>query len=494
MFDRIKKFFNEVKNLNSSLDNYKEESIIQSLPTVAYVNRAKKLIEEKNYQPAREQLMKALDISKKDSLVYKYLGKICEYEYNFKEAVEYYEQSSKLNENDKEIWLRLGMSLLYSDKPNEAIQAFEKADKVTPMNTDVYTGHGMALMKLKKYALAADKFNKAAQISKYNYTAILLSAVMESRLGEYAKAEEKLTFLTKVAPTESCFYEYSKIKLMRERYQEAEFYAQKAIEYNSKILPAYYVLAEVYSIEKNIERVEKTFSLAISQGLECADLHCEWGRAYIRMLIFDKAEEQFNTAYEKDVKNPFVNTGLALLKSYKNDFSLLEELQERNASNSYIQEAIGVKYFSEGKYKESIEMYKKSLQTDKYQVSNYYNLAKAYEKSGENYKVTEFYEKLFELYPQYVKGLIEYSKFLINISNFEEAKRKLEKVIKADTDNVEALNLLFLCQYTLVNKNVCEYNIKEAISVAKKALDRGRFDYTPKLQELEKMLKETGNN
>ena len=494
MFNRIKKFFNEVKNLNSSLDNYKEDSIIQSLPTVAYVNRAKKLIEEKNYQLAREQLLKALDISKKDSLVYKYLGKICEYEYNFKDAVEYYNQSSQLNENDKEVWLRLGMCLLYSDKPKEAIESFEKADKVTPMNTDVYTGHGMALMKQKKYALAADKFNKAAQISKYNYTAILLSAVMESRLGEYTKAEEKLTFLTKVAPTESCFYEYSKIKLLRERYQEAEFYAQKAIEYNSKILPAYYVLGEVYSIEKNIERVEKIFSLAISQGLDCPELHIEWGNAYIRMLAFDKAEVQFNIELEKDAQIIQTKIALALLKSYKNDFSLLEELQERNGAEAYIQEAMGVKYFSEGKYKDAIEMFKKSLQIDKYQISNYYNIAKAYEKLNDNYKVCEYYDKLFEIYPQYVKGLVEYSKFLINISNFEEAKRKLEKALKVEADNVEALNLLFLCQYTLVNKNVCEYNIKEAISVAKKALDRGRFDYTPKLQELEKMLENIGNN
>lgn len=492
MFNKLKNLYNTIKNLNSSLDNYKDESIIQSLPTVAYVNKAKKLIDEKKYEQAREILLTALDISKKDSLVYKYLGKICEYEYEFEEAVKYFEQSSKLNENDKEIWLRLGMTLLYSEKPNEAIEAFEKADKVTPMNTDVYTGHGMALMKLKKYALARDKFNKAAQISKYNYTAILLSAVMESRLGEYLKAEEKLNFLTKTAPNESCFYEYSKIKLMRERYQEAEFYAQKAIEYNNKILPAYFVLGEIYSIQKNIERVEKTFSLAITQGLDCPDLHYEWGLAYIRMLMYDKAEEQLNITIAAGDKNNETKPALALLHSYKNDFSLLEELQERNMANSFIQEALGVKYYNEAKYNDAIEMFKKSLQTNKHQISNYYNIAKAYEQLHENYKVCEFYDKLFENYPNYEKGIIEYSKFLINISNFEEGKRKLEKALKVNPDNVEALNLLFLCQYTLVNKNICEYNIKEAISVAKKAIEKGKFEYTPKLQELEDMLKNIG--
>lgn len=490
MFNKLKKLYNAVKNLNSSVNDYKDDSIIQSLPTVAYVNKAKKLIEEKKYEPAREILLTALDISNKDSLVYKYLGKICECEYNFKDAAGYFEQSSKLNEHDKEIWLRLGMALLYSERLEDAIKAFEKADKVTPMNTDVYTGHGMALMKLKKYAQARDKFNKAAQISKYNYTAILLSAVMESRLGEYSKAEEKLNFLTKVAPNESCFYEYSKIKLMRERYQEAEYYAQKAIEYNKKILPAYFVLGEIYSIQKQAERVDKTFLLAIGQGLDSCSLHFEWGKDYIRMFEFEKAEEQFNIALEKEPQDNDSKICLALLKSYKNDFSLLDELQERNAASTYIQEATGIKYHNEGKYKEAIEMFKKSLQTNKWQISNYYNIAKSYEQMHENYKVCEFYDKLFEIYPQYVKGLMEYSKFLINISNFEDAKRKLEKALKVNPDNIEALNLLFLCQYTLVNKNVCEYNIKEAILVARKALDLGQFDYTPKLQELEKMLKD----
>ena len=56
------------------------------------------------------------------------------------------------------------------------------------------------------------------------------------------------------------------------------------------------------------------------------------------------------------------------------------------------------------------------------------------------------------------------------------------------------LNLLFFSMYTIALKTDCEYNIKEAISVAKKALDRGKFDYTPKLQELEKMLENIGNN
>ena len=43
MFNGFKNIYNKIKNLNKSIDDYKDESVVQSLPTVAYVNRAKNL-------------------------------------------------------------------------------------------------------------------------------------------------------------------------------------------------------------------------------------------------------------------------------------------------------------------------------------------------------------------------------------------------------------------------------------------------------------------
>ena len=219
MFSWIKNIFENIKDLNHTVDNYKSDSIIQSLPTVACVNKAKKLIREQKFEEAENVLKKALDISDQDSMIFKYLGKIYEQKGKFQQAEEYYRRSTKLNPNDKEIWLRLGMTLLNSQKLDEAISAFEKGDKITPYNTDVYTGWGMALMKQKKYALARDKFQMASQISKYNYTAILLSAIMEVRLNDYDSAEIKLKFLAKVAPNESSTYEYANLKFLKSDYK-----------------------------------------------------------------------------------------------------------------------------------------------------------------------------------------------------------------------------------------------------------------------------------
>ena len=57
------------------------------------------------------------------------------------------------------------------------------------------------------------------------------------------------------------------------------------------------------------------------------------------------------------------------------------------------------------------------------------------------------------------------------------------------------LNLLFYCAYKLVKDNVCEYNIKEAISVANKIKNLGSFEYENEEKELEAILdKLQGNN
>jgi tetratricopeptide (TPR) repeat protein len=494
LFSKLNKIFNKIKDLSGSVDKYKQDSIIQSLPTVAYVNKAKKLIEKRDYDQAEIVLNKALDISNQDATVYKYLGKIKEVHHDFEQAVTYYETSAKLNQNDKEIWLRLGMCLLNSNNLEESLSSFEKANKVTPLNTDVFTGWGMALMKQKKYALAKDKFIKAFEINKYNYTAILLTAIMEIRLCDYSSAEMKLEFLAKVAPNESSTYEYSRLKLLKSDYQAAETFAQKSIAFNRQMLPAYFVLGEVYSTLKNKDLTQKIFNAALENDLDCETLHFEWGKAYIRFFDYETAGTEFEKALE--MKNDYLDAeiGCALVNSYKNDFNILDKVKEKNGSNVYIQEAQGVKCYSEEKFEDSIEFFKKALRTDPKQGYNYINLARCYVKLNDKSKVKDYYEKFITENPEYVQGFIEFAKWLISMNEVAEAQRKLRRAEKVDNDNLEIINLLFFTSYVLAKGNLCEYNIREAISIAQKAESLGGFEYKNEKAELEDILKNIQGN
>ena len=71
----------------------------------------------------------------------------------------------------------------------------------------------------------------------------------------------------------------------------------------------------------------------------------------------------------------------------------------------------------------------------------------------------------------------------------------MQKAHKLDKDNLEILNLMFYTSYRLVKENVCEYNIKEAISLASKIQSNGEFWYWDEKAELEQVLTNIqGNN
>ena len=488
MFGWLNKLFSRIKDLSRSVDSYRQDSIIQSLPTVAYVNQAKKLVEEKDFEAAEVILKKALDISTEDALVYKYLGKISEYRADFENAKNYYETSAHIAPQDKEIWLRLGLMRLNCGFVNESIRAFEKADKVTPFNTDVKTGWGMALMKQNKFALARDKFIEASRISKYNYTAILLSAIMEIRLGDFESAELKLAFLAKVAPNESSTFEYANLKLLKNDYNMAEKFAKKSIEINKQMLPAYFVLAEVYSRQNDVENTEKVFQKALFNDLDCARLHLEWGKAYLRFFDFDKAQSELNKALEMNEDFLEAQMVKSLVDAMNGNFDLLDSIKERNGGQVYVQEAMGVQYMASGRFEDAVDMFKKALRTDKRQKYNLLHLARAYQALNNKDKTREYFDKFILECPQYSNGYFEYAKWLISISDYADAQRKLRKAEKFDSNNIELLNLLFFVSYTIVKDSNCDYNIKEAISLAEKIKDLGDFNYEQEYAELKNIL------
>ena len=78
----------------------------------------------------------------------------------------------------------------------------------------------------------------------------------------------------------------------------------------------------------------------------------------------------------------------------------------------------------------------------------------------------------------------------ISKSEFDEARRKLRKALKADENNITLLNMLFFVSYVLVKDEVYEYNVKETIKIAQKIeeINPDLFEYPEQKAELEKLL------
>ena len=120
-------------------------------------------------------------------------------------------------------------------------------------------------------------------------------------------------------------------------------------------------------------------------------------------------------------------------------------------------------------------------------VYNYFRLAKCYEALKNDDMTRDSYDKVLKFNPKCLTAYIEYAKYLMSKKDYKDAKRKLSKAEKLDPYNQELLNLLFYTSYILVKEKVCEYNVKEAISIADRI---NKFEYPELRAELEGLLKD----
>ncbi len=492
MFDWLEDIFRKISQLNATVENYKEETVIQSLPSVAYVNRAKKCIENGQYKDALEILKKAESLPQEDALVYKYQGIIYDKLFRFEESAQAYKKSAKLNCNDKIIWQKLGFALLNLKLYDQSVESFENADKIFPGNSETLMGWGMALMKLGKDIEAREKFVLSSKYNRYNSNSMFLAAVTEIKLKMYDEAEGKLQFLVSVSPNAGNAYEYANLKFIKNDYDSAIFYAQKALEFNENMLPSYLLLGKIYRLKNDINSLTY-YKTAENLQLISEELYIEWTYSLIKFERYEEALEKLNKAGDINPENTelkYLEAFLSVIFGKTNNKELIDEWYKNDEENSLALRALGIISCLEGNYKQGISNFKSSLKSAPFEVVNNYYIAKAYMYLEDNSNAREYFETSIKTNPNHLKSYIDYSKFLISLNDYADANRKLRKALKLDENNLAVLNMLFFVNYNLVKDNVCEYNIRETLGFGEKikTINEDAFKYPDKFAELCEML------
>ncbi len=491
MFKNLKKIILKILKLSKQLDSYEKDSVVQALPSFAYVSRAKKCIEKQEYDKAEKILEEAMELPQEDALVYKYLGVVCERTGRLHDAVIAYKKSANLNSSDKEIWRFLGFALMNCNQAEEALESFENANKINPANTDVFAGWGMALMKIKRYEEAHEKFMESVRLNRYNFMALLLAAIMEVRLERYNDAESKLNFLANVSPNETNAYEYANLKYIKKDYDSAIHYAQKALSFNEYMLPVYLLLGKLFAIKGKQSESLSMYEKAEALGLITPHLYFDWGVTLQIYEEYEKSEECFEKALGFSYEVNEIKAGLALISAIRGELEkakgILSELNGVPDDNYLLTKTLGVIALNEGDYDNAIKSFKSNL--DKMFFDNTLNifLAEAYDKKGDINNAKEYYEAALLNGADNISIYLKYVDFLIRQEEYASAQRKLKRALKLNSDNLQVLNLLFHIGYILVKENCSEYNIKETLSIADKimSIDSDAFNYPEERTDLE---------
>ncbi len=494
MFAKLKEIIKKILNLSKALDNYKKESVIESLPSLAYVNRAKKCIDRGEYEQAEKILEEAMELPQEDALVYKYLGIVCEKTGRLSDAIVAFKKSANTNNADKEIWRYLGFALMNTNQCEEAIESFENANKINPGNTDIQAGWGMALMKLKRYTEAHEKFMEAVRLNRYNFMALLLAAIMEVRTGQYNEAEAKLNFLANVNPNETNTYEYANLKYIKKDYDSAIHYANKALGFNPNMLPVYLLLGKLYTIKGDKEASLKAYKTALERQLESPHLYFDWAVTLQIWEDYKESKEYFEKALAFAPDEEEAKAGLALVEACTCNTEKAKEIllgiKNIPPDNYLFVKAKGVLNMFWGNFTDAINDFK-TIQ-DKMFFDNTLNLfiAVCYDELNDTNNAKEYYENALLNTKDSIKVYLKYSDFLEKHEEYDSARRKLQRALKLDENNTKLLNKLFHISYILVKENSSEYNIKEALSIADRIekIDNEAFLYPEERTYLESIV------
>lgn len=486
MFDYLKKILEQVREISQHVDDYKKLSPSGAMPAVAQVNKAVKLLKQNKKAEAEALLLEIMEVYPANEAVFRTLGYFYESEKDFEKAAIYFQKALNLNPIKKDLFMRLGFAQLSARLNDDARITFERGKNVFKSDADIITGYGMALYRLERFEEARVEFVKAFAIDPHNMNALFLTATIDIMFGDYERAETRLSLLVKVAPAAAHFYEYAKLKKLKADYTHAEALAKQTIEMNNNFLPAYLLLAEIYSAQFDDEKALEWVQKAEDNELYSAALYMARANIYMFQEDFASALESYKKVLEyeqdksTDMKILICEILLGELEGKEAAVQALTfdvESEENKETKSVAYMLLGVWNYKTGNYTAAEENFRKALQITLKLPAVYYLLAKIYEAGGDNYKTEKYFELTLEKTPRHLQAYKDFIEYYLQRENFTQARFKIKKALKLFPENPYFENRLFLTGFRLLNENSSDYNVKELLKLAEKLEKNSTFLY-----------------
>lgn len=494
-FKYLKKIIDSIKKLDVEVNDYKKVVQNPYIPSIAYVNWAIHLAESGHIHEAEEKLVSSTLMAHQTPEAYINLGVLKARERKFEEAKEFYIKAMRLDHNNAKAYCFLGNALTETNEFAEAEKKFKYASKLDPNNSDILLNWGIALIRQRKFTQAQEKFLQACKFNGANFTALYFLGLVDLELGKTEQAKEKFKTITSVVPNhyESLYY-LAYINYKENNYEKSLSNALKSLDIFSKKPETYMLIAENYMNMKNEAECFKYYELGEKECNLNYFFLISWGISLQSFNYYEKSKEKFQKAIELNRENElgFVYLGISFykLKDYDTAIEYLQTALKLNPQSVSALECLGQVYFDKENYQEAINYFSSVLKTSAKMVENYGKIAKAYSLNGNPQKANEYYQKSIEYQPDDIQAHIEYSKFLIEQKDYQQALKKLQNVYKIDDRNLECLNLLFYANYALAKENVSDYNIERAMEIAQ-IIEKNypdSFIYNEEKQELETNL------
>jgi tetratricopeptide (TPR) repeat protein len=229
--------------------------------------------------------------------------------------------------------------------------------------------------------------------------------------------------------------------------KKAQDLFNKVLEFNPNYAEAYFARGNSF-LYANPEQAIKDFTEALHIKPDYWNALLNQGIAYFNNLDYEEALDCFDKLiHQHPHDNAYYCRGnvFSVLSDYekaKNDYSIALQLVEKEPSGdvpiSYIYNNIGLLFFNQKKYEESLTYFDLAIRSDNYAMA-YSNKANALSALERNEEAEENYEASVNISDgKSAKIMFEYGKFLLRVKNYDMAFVYFENVLELQPFNEEA--------------------------------------------------------
>lgn len=498
--DLIKKIAEKITKANTLVNQYSKLGKTPAIPANAFINMANSMYMMGCFKEAEELLQSAVCFPSKSSNALINLGVIKQTTGDYKQAIKFYLSAYKKDKKNTKALSLWGNCLAMMGKTEEAISKYEHAVKINKEDADVYLAWGALLIKKKEYQEAKEKLQLAIQYNNKDARPLYMLAIVEIETGSYDSALEKL--LTIINSTENNFealHNIAYIYFKKHDYDNAISYAKKSLAIFQHKVETYLLLGDIYALKNKEKESLQFYEMAEMNNLKTFFLYMSWGVSLQKFNHHEKAIEKLKQANDCLKAKKYDEVYARLAVSYLKTNQLELAIENKNKAlkinpDNYIANSVAAEIEIQNENPESALEYLKKCEKDFENKSNNLMLnAICHQKLNNTEKTKEYFEKAIEYNPKSKEIYIKYCEFLINIKDYETAKKKL-KTINESVKDKTLLNLYFIVLYSLAKQNGYKYNVEKAIEIADKAekINNNDFPYKNEKEELKELLRNYG--
>ncbi len=198
--------------------------------------------------------------------------------------------------------------------------------------------------------------------------------------------------------------------------------------------------------------------------------YCDWPRDYKQLQQLGdcyrstgdlrKANDCYNRAASADPDQPAPYVGLGMVAFQKDEpenadiaFRVAARL-DPNCSKAYM--GIAMVAQQKGLYKQSFDMYLKSLELDTDNLTSLLGLFQASCQMGSFARVIHFLEVYLKTHPSDTSVMFSLATLYMKENRLEQAEKLLQNIIRLDSQNSDAADLLEEVQHDIACKNAPE--------------------------------------